>query len=80
MKKELMKALLKKTTELKMYGVTNIKAYEVAYQEVIEKITGAMWWEVTDCNIFMHLLEHKSPALTMRAIIDNLKEGYNHEM
>ena len=77
MKKQIAKALIKKTTQLEAHGVTSIKTYEVAYQEAIEKTTGALWWEVTDCNIFMHLMAYNSPALTIKEILDNLKEEYN---
>jgi hypothetical protein len=65
-----------KCYELLNEGILNIKAYEIAFQDTIEIITGALWWEVTDCNIFMHLLEHKDPHKTVAEIINNLKEEY----
>lgn len=76
MKQKLAKALYSKCYELIGQGVLNIKAYEVAFQETIEATTGDIWWEVTDCNIFMHLLEHKDPHKTVAEIINNLKEEY----
>lgn len=76
MKNQLTRALFTKCYELLNANERNIKAYEAAFQEVIEATTGALWWEVTDCNIFMHLLEHKDPHSTVNAIINNLKEEY----
>ena len=76
MKQKLIRALYGKCYELLNEGILNIKAYEIAFQDTIEIITGALWWEVTDCNIFMHLLEHKDPHKTVAEIINNLKEEY----
>lgn len=76
MKQKLIRALYGKCYELLNEGILNIKTYEVAFQDTIEIITGALWWEVTDCNIFMHLLEHKDPHKTVAEIINNLKEEY----
>ena len=80
MKEKLAKALYGKCYELIGKGVRDIKAYEVAFQDTIEIITGDIWWEVTTCNIFMHLLEYKDPVKTITAIIENLKEEYVNEM
>lgn len=76
MKQKLARVLYGKCYELLNEGILNIKAYEIAFQDTIEIITGALWWEVTDCNIFMHLLEHKDPHKTVAEIINNLKEEY----
>ena len=76
MKSQLAYALFKRCNELLEENERNIKVYEVAFQDTIEIITGDLWWEVTDCNIFMHLLEHKDPQKTVIEIINNLKEEY----
>jgi hypothetical protein len=76
MKQQLTHALFTKCYELLDARERNIKAYEIAFQQVIEDVTGDLWWEVTDCNIFMHLLEHKDPHKTVTEIINNLKEEY----
>lgn len=52
-----------------------IKAYEIAFQGVIEGVfPGMCWWEVTNCQIFQHLMEHKNPEKTVIAILKGLKE------
>lgn len=77
MREELKRALFNAVIYLNRQGTTSIKVYEVTFQDTIERITGDLWWNVTSCNIFMHLLEHKDPIQTLAAIIDNLKEEYN---
>ena len=76
MKQKLTKALYRICYELLAKNVRDIKVYEISFQETIEIITGDLWWEVTDCNIFMHLLEHRDPHKTVSEIINNLKEEY----
>ena len=76
MKSKLIVALYAKYSELLNNHIHDIKTYEIAFQETIEHITGGIWWEVTTCNIFMHLLEYKDPNKTITAIIENLKEEY----
>ena len=72
---ELGNALFEKCHEMQKNDVTDIKSYEIAFQDVIEKICpNHCWWEVTDCNIFMDLLEHKDPEKTVIEIIKQLKE------
>lgn len=67
--------LMDKRIELRENGEKNIKVYEVAFQEVIENICrGKSWWEVTECKIYNHLLEHKKPTETVIEIIRQLKE------
>ena len=73
---KLTRELFTKCYELLNANERNIKAYEIAFQQIIEDVTGDSWWEVTDCNIFMHLLEHKNPHKTVIEIINNLKEEY----
>lgn len=75
MKQKLADALFAKCNELLNDGVANIKAYEIAFQEVIEKLyPNKPWWEVTSCEIFMHLLEYKDPQATVIEILKTLKE------
>ena len=75
MKIKLGNALSEKCNELMTSGATNIKEYEVAFQDVIETICPKkLWWEVTRCNIFMHLCEHKNPEATVIEILNKYKE------
>jgi hypothetical protein len=56
-------------------GEKSIKAYEVAFQDIIERVfPGELWWQVTECQIFMHLMEHRDPEKTIIAILKGLKE------
>lgn len=72
---ELAQKLFDKKIEMVKEKVSNIKQYEVAFQNVIEEVfPDKLWWEVTDCQIFMHLMEHKSPRKTVMAILKQLKE------
>lgn len=72
---ELTQKLFDKMIELKREGKKNIKTYEVAFQDVIEEVfLDNLWWEVTECQIFMHLMEHKDPEKTVIEILKQLKE------
>ena len=72
---KLAQGLFDKMIELRKEGEKNIKAYEVAFQDVIEEVfTDECWYDVTNCNIFMHLMEHKDPEATVIAILKGLKE------
>lgn len=74
-REKLTQNLMDKRIELRTNGEKHIKAYEVAFQEVIENTCrGKLWWEVTDCQIFNHLLEHKNPTETVIEIIRQIKE------
>lgn len=67
--------LFDKMIAMKKAGEKSIKAYEVAFQDIIERVFPDMcWWEVTDCQIFTHLMEHKDPEATVIAILKGLKE------
>lgn len=69
-------ALFTKCNELLENGEVNIKTYEIAFQEVIEELyPNKLWWEVTSCEIFMHLLEHKDPQATVIEVLKTLKEA-----
>ena len=57
-KKELQKALVMKNLQLQSSGATNLKQYEIAFQDTIEGMfPDKCWWEVTDCDIFGKLFE-----------------------
>ena len=75
MKLKLAHELFEKCNELLDKGESNIKTYEVAFQEVIEELyPDKPWWEVTSCEIFLHLLQHKDPKATVIEILKTLKE------
>ena len=66
--------LFDKMNELKNNNETNIKAYEIAFQDVIEEVfPDECWWNVTGCQIFWHLMEHQDPKLTITTILKELK-------
>ena len=71
----LAQGLFDKMIELQRKKELNIKAYEIAYQDVIEKVCpDKCWWEITDCQIFTHLLTYKNPEKTVIEILRKLKE------
>lgn len=75
MKKQLSTALLMKCKELQDAKEISLKAYEIAFQEIIEEhYPEESWWNVTQCNIFMHLMEHRDPLKTVIAIVKGIKE------
>ena len=72
---KLAQSLFDKMIELKNKGERSIKAYEAAFQDVIEEVfPNEVWWNITECQIFMHLMEHKDPEATVIAILKGLKE------
>lgn len=72
---KLAQGLFDKMIELSKKKEANIKSYEIAYQDVIEKVCpDKCWWEVTDCQIFTHLLTYKNPEKTVIEILRKLKE------
>ena len=77
MEDELRTALDDALFSLSSRGEMNIKAYEVAFQDAIEKTyPDHAWWEVTDCNIFFELFETRDLEGTVNAIIDQLKPEF----
>ena len=59
---------------LGMSQVTNIKEYEIAFQDAIEKLApDHSWWEVTDCDIFFDLFQNRDIDGCISRIIDGLK-------
>ena len=74
-RKQLAQKLFDKMIELRKKEVKNIKTYEIAFQDVIEEVfPDECWWDVTGCEIFQHLMEHKDPEATVIAILKELKE------
>ena len=72
---KLANGLFDKMIELTKEGETSLKAYEVAFQDVIEEVfPEKCWWEVTECQIFWHLMEFQDPGETVQAILQGLKE------
>ena len=71
----LARGLFDKYIELQRKREKKLKTYEIAFQDVIETICPKkLWWEVTRCNIFMHLCEHKDPEATVIEILKQLME------
>ena len=80
-KSPLEKELVRVYEYLKDKGETDIKAYEVAYQEAIEKIYPEnSWWEVIDLNIFWDLFENQNPRTTIDNIISSIKPEFKKEV
>ena len=76
MKLRLANALYKRCRELQNSGITHIKQYEIAFQEVIEELfPNKLWWEITDCEIFLCLLESEDPEKTIIEILKRFKEN-----
>ena len=74
-REQLTQKLFDKMIEMRKGGEKNIKSYEIAFQDVIEEVfPDECWWEVTDCEIFQHLIEYKNPEATVIAILKGLKE------
>ena len=75
--------LEKAADELYRRQESNIKAYEVAFQDVLEKMfPDKAWWEVCKLDIFNHLFTERDPEATIEAIVDSLTykvENYHEE-
>lgn len=72
---KLAQGLFDEMIKLNQTGETHIKAYEVAFQDVIEDVfPDECWWNITSCEIFEHLMEFKDPEKTIIAILKGLKE------
>lgn len=69
-KEELRKALQRTCDDLMNKHVVNIKTYEIAFQDTIEKLfPDKPWWQVTGCDIFWHLFNERNPYKTVDEII-----------
>ena len=74
-REQLAQKLFDKMIKMRKGDEKNIKSYEMAFQDIIEEVfPDECWWEVTDCEIFQHLIEHKDPEATVIAILKELKE------
>ena len=74
---ELKQALKDAANELQANFVTNIKNYEIKFQEVIENLfPDKSWWEVTDCEIFFDLFQNRDIDGCINRIIDGLKSEF----
>ena len=74
-REQLAQKLFDKMIEMRKDGEKSIKAYEIAFQDVIEEVfPDECWWDVTGCEIFQHLIKHKDPEATVIAILKELKE------
>lgn len=72
---KLAQGLFDKMMAMKQKGEKQIKQYEIEFQGVIESVFPDMaWWEVTECQIFTHLMEYRDPEMTVIAILKGLKE------
>ena len=79
-KEELRTALYNKCSDLMSKNEYNIKAYEIAFQEVIEGLYPERpWWEVTSCNIFMDLFNGRDPMATVENIVSQMNESESGE-
>ena len=71
---KLANALVDKLHQMRKNHIHNIKLYEKEFQDTIEEVyNGKFWWEVTDCDIFMHLFECNDPEKTAIDIVKQLK-------
>ena len=72
---KLAQGLFDKMIAMRKANERNIKSYEIAFQGVIEAVfPDQCWYDVTDCEIFQHLMEYKDPEKTVIAILKQLKE------
>lgn len=70
---ELRDALTDAVTKLMDDRIINLKSYEIALQDAIEKVyPDYSWWEVTSTNIFMDLFEKRDPWAVIDDIMDTL--------
>lgn len=77
---DLAKALFSTLRRLENNYESNIKAYEIAFQDAIEgQFPGKSWWEVTNCNIFDSLFRGRDPELTVTEILKGVKPEYKEE-
>ena len=73
---DLAKALNDTVKRLRAQYVGDIKSYEVALQDTIERFyPGYAWWEITDCNIFWALF-NKSPEEVVKEILFKIKPDF----
>ena len=67
--------LFDKMIELRQAGEQHTKKYEIAFQDVIEAVfPEECWWNITGCEIFLHLIKYQDPEATVIEILKQLKE------
>ena len=72
---QLAQGLFDKVIELRKRCERSIKTYEAEFQNVIKEVfPDNSWWEITSCEIFMHLMEHRDPEATVIAILKGIKQ------
>lgn len=70
---ELRSVLMDTVSSLIEDRIINLKQYEIALQDAIEKVFPDLsWWEVTSTNIFMDLFEKRDPWAVVDDIMDTL--------
>lgn len=70
---ELRDVLMDTVSNLIEDRIINLKQYEIALQDAIEKVFPDLsWWEVTSTNIFMDLFEKRDPWAVVDDIMDTL--------
>jgi hypothetical protein len=75
---ELRRALYNKCSDLQRANNYNLKAYEIAFQDIIEEFfPDYSWWEVCDLDIFTDLFANRNPFDTVENICDNIKPEFN---
>ena len=70
---ELRSTLMSTVSALIEDRIINLKQYEIALQDAIEKVFPDLsWWEVTSTNIFMDLFEKRDPWAVVDDIMNTL--------
>lgn len=74
---ELHGQLSKASSDLRQAGNYNIKAYEIAFQDVIERLfPDKSWWEVVNLDIFSDLFANRDPYGTIERICSSVKPEF----
>lgn len=81
---QLRNALTSAVQKLMDDRIINLKSYEIAMQDAIEKVyPDYSWWEVTSTNIFMDLFEKRDPWAVIDDIMNTLIitdiDDYGHD-
>lgn len=78
---QLRSQLSRVSNDLRQSGNYNIKAYEIAFQDVIERLfPDNAWWEVIDIDIFTDLFNERNPEATIDRIIDSVKPKFRPQI
>ena len=73
MKTRLRNELHHKAIDMVNDGETHIKAFEIAFQDIIERLFPKKpWYDTTSCNIFMTLMETQDIRKTIDCIINGI--------